>query len=58
MIVKILNAQFLLSIYNIPDYANIYKAYRIKETREKVQYDLVMCSLGPNNTDLIMRQFK
>jgi hypothetical protein len=61
MIVKILPMQFLMTIYNIPQYGNIYKAYRIKLTKkgfgELIQYDLVMCSIGPDNSDFIMKRF-
>jgi hypothetical protein len=61
MIVKILPMQFLMTIYNIPQYGNIYKAYRIKCTKygsgESIEYELVLCSIGPDNSDFIMKRF-
>lgn len=60
MKVKILNAQYLMAIYNIPDYGNIYRAYRIRYTRGtfvSIQYGLVLCTLGPDNTDFLMKLF-
>ncbi len=50
-----------MAIYNMPDYSNIHKAHRIKETRgaspNEVQYELVICSLGPDNIDFVMKLF-
>ncbi len=55
MTVKILNAQYLMTIYNIHDYSNIYKVHRIKVTREFIQYELILCTLGPDNANFLMR---
>ncbi len=54
MKVKILDAQYLMMMYNIPEYGNVHKAHRIKYIISKpyeIQYELVLCTINKPEID-------